>query len=491
MNEYLDSGRKEINLMNLMHYCLEKWRWIVASMLFMAVLLGGFKYQATVKDNMASRSEENVMEDMEENVNSSSVGFYNSAIEEAERDLNMQEDYLKHSTVMQMDPYHILTGTLSYYVEGGEHIGSVIAAYSTFISSGRMAEELYGVDENIPVEDLRYLISFANNTNEVYKTDSNQVITIMDKAGNSQGIRVLGTGGTVFQVQIRMPDSSSGEDYMKRVEEIMEGFMSKLQAEVEGHTLRLLSSVQSEMTDLEIQEYQSTMRSSYTASVKNLQALKTEFKTIQDAQDTTGGEIISVVSKNPVSSAVKYAILGLVLGGFLSCFILLVYYLLGGRLQDTEYFNEEFGMPLLGIVRASEKKKKLFGFVDTWLFRLGGDSYAKINFEEQAKIAASNVQTEALKNSFGQETSKIMLSGTIAEKEVAALCMQLESEIHNIVFSPYMQIAFQSAALRELENYDGVLFLEKKGSSYSNLIMQEKKLALDRGVKILGTIVVC
>ena len=50
---------------------------------------------------------------------------------------------------------------------------------------------------------------------------------------------------------------------------------------------------------------------------------------------------------------------------------------------------------------------------------------------------------------------------------------------------------FQSSSLKELENYDGIFFIEKKRVSNCRFIEQEKKMASNRNVKVLGTIVLC
>ena len=63
MNEYQETYEKEISLMDLMFYCLKKWRWIVASMLILAVLAGGYKYQATVKGNVLKKEAEALGDD--------------------------------------------------------------------------------------------------------------------------------------------------------------------------------------------------------------------------------------------------------------------------------------------------------------------------------------------------------------------------------------------------------------------------------------------
>ena len=169
----------------------------------------------------------------------------------------------------------------------------------------------------------------------------------------------------------------------------------------------------------------------------------------------------------------------------------MIVYILGGKLQDTEEFQEEFGMPLLGIVRVSANKRKLFGIVDNWIFRLRGGIYGKVGYEEQVKIVAANVQTAITGSFHDKEIKKIMVSGTVTEKDISELCTHLASELTEASLSPYKQIVFQSSALRELEDYDGIVFLEKRGSSDSAFILQEKKIALDRNVKVFGTVVVC
>ena len=48
---------------------------------------------------------------------------------------------------------------------------------------------------------------------------------------------------------------------------------------------------------------------------------------------------------------------------------------------------------------------------------------------------------------------------------------------------------FHAAALKKLEYYEGVLFVEKRGESYERLIRLERELAVSRDVTVLGSIV--
>lgn len=493
MDENQELRQEEINLMDLIFYCLEKWRWIVVVMIILAVLAGAYKYRGTVQENQAKQKEaEEALElakaeevdnkDVNDvKVDMQSVELYEQAIAENKAALDKQKEYMDTSAVMEMDPYHVSTGTLSYALDGTDHVDSLVASYNAYVSDGRMAESLHKAESDISVTDLRYLTSFSNSFTPLYKI------------GSGQGIEGSAPENTVFQIRLRMPDQSSCRKYLKAAHESIVAYSAELRAELGEHNLTLLASSQSESMDSDIKAYQDNTRTACITAVKNLQTLRTELDALKstavipEQPDETG--TIEIDLANPKTAAVKYAIVGLVLGVFAVCFVLMLMYMMGGKLRNTDNFNARFGMPLIGAVRTPGKKKKLFGFIDNLVLRLKEGAYASIGYEEQIKMAASNVQAAIARNSAGGTLTKVMLAGTVAEKDAADLCTRLSAELQGISLSPYMQIVYQSSALKDLENYDGVLFLEKKGTSDASLILQERKSASDRNVIILGAIV--
>lgn len=471
MEEY-QGLREEINFMSLIFYILEKWRWIIVSMLIFAILSGGYKYLSAINVNQMAIKKETATEKSAELENP-----YEKLIEKKVSDLEQRAEYLNNSTVMQMDSHLTSVGTLNYYIECDEHKGSLLSAYTAYVTGGELVAQLYEIDSDISVEDLQYLVSLIKTD---YNNEKNAEGYIVIDDSND-----IGPGTAVFQIQIKMPESDLCEKYIEYAQELITEYSSQLQDKVAKHKLTLLSSVQVEETDLEIQEYQSGRWTEYLNAVTNLETLRAK-NSNADISD-----VMTVQVVNPVNSFIKYAFLGLALGIFFACFILMLMYLLGGRLENTENFKTGFGMPLLGIVRISGTKKKVFGFIDNWVFALRDKAYAKISVEEQIKMAAINVQSMISKTTENGNITKIMLAGTVPEKDVDMLYTQLIAEMRETFCSPYMQIVYQASALKELDNYDGILFLEKRGMSQSSLIVQEKRLALDRGVKVLGTIVVC
>lgn len=471
MNEGQGLGLKEIDLLDLMSYCLGKWRVIVVFMIFFAVITGGYKYHNIMKGNQPVQKERISTEEEDDS--------YESIMNEKERDVKQKKDYLDSSIVMQINPYCVSEGSLSYYIECEGDKENLIATYVAYILGGKMLEDLSVEDTDVPVEDLQYLISCIKSSNSKGKD------SILTDNGEIQ------TDSAVLVIQIKMPNRDLCEIYVRRVEELMMEYSSRLQREMKEHKLTLLTSAQLELTDLDIQDYQSNMLNAYLSAIDSLQTLQTlhtEPETVSDIQDEKDA---FVASANVLPLILKHSVLGLILGACLSCLVLSILYLFGGKLQNIECFQFQYGMPLLGVVRTSGRKSKLFGFIDSWVFRLRGGVYAKISLEEQIKMAVVNVQAMITKNFRDEGVRKIMLAGTVSDKDAVELCDFLTSEISTAVLSPYKRIIFQSSDLKELESYAGIVFVERQEQSCSELILREKNLASDRDVKVLGTIVVC
>lgn len=153
MNEYQETYEKEISLIELMFYCLKKWRWIVTAMLVMAVLAGGYKYRATVKDNAAKREAELNSDIKGENqkkevVTNPNIEYYELAIDNTQQNLDTMKDYIDNSVIMNLDAYHLNTGILSFYIHADNAndamLGNLMAAYKTFATDGQTGRSAAG-----------------------------------------------------------------------------------------------------------------------------------------------------------------------------------------------------------------------------------------------------------------------------------------------------------------------------------------------------------
>lgn len=170
MNEYQDTYEKEISLMDLLFYCLKKWRWIVSAMLVTAVLAGAYKYQATVKENTVKKEAAAELEkdgktaekQKKEVVTNPNIEYYERSIENTRKNLDNVRDYLDTSVLMQMDAYHLNTGVLSFYIQAdnmsNSTLGNLMSAYKSFTEEGSLAETLLKTDKTFDQSEMQYLI---------------------------------------------------------------------------------------------------------------------------------------------------------------------------------------------------------------------------------------------------------------------------------------------------------------------------------------------
>ena len=506
MNEGQYAYEKEINLKELLFYCLKKWRSIVAAMVVLAVLAGAYKYLSAVRSNQAKLENqakeeekdgkdkvEDILDESEDVINELKAEHYRLVIAQSEEALERQKDYLDNSAIMKLDGNHLQTGTLIFcmdFREGdSDALDALVAAYQAYVADGRLARELEKAGGDISTAELQKLISFSDDKSTVRLQSSGT-----NAVGKSMGeLQLKLAGQHVFQVRMFAPDEKLCQKYLETAENAILAYGEELRQEVAQHGIKVLSSSRSEQMSAAISDYQSQLLTEYRNAVDNLNILQTTLKQMEEPEEELEEEEepeeedAPLVLENPGRSGVKFAVVGLVLGAFLGAFVWMLVYIMSSRLQSVDSFEEEFGMKLVARVSSQTREGKWFGFVDRWIQRMEEGAFGNIPFEEQMKIASANVKATLAKN---EDLKKVMLAGTIAGKDAEAMCAQLAGDVEGITFSDYKQVVFCAADLEELAAYDGVLFLEKKGVSVSELIRQERELAKCRNVAVLGAVVV-
>ena len=123
-----------------------------------------------------------------------------------------------------------------------------------------------------------------------------------------------------------------------------------------------------------IYKYQATI--TVNQEKKELQAQQA---IAEPVEGETAVESETIVFEDPVFSAVTFAVIGMIGGICLCCLSFYMSYVTSGKLQNISNFQHKFGMPLLGVVRKSETKRRWFGFIDRWICRLEEGPYIRIS----------------------------------------------------------------------------------------------------------------
>lgn len=503
MNKYSENYEKEVSLAELLSYCLRNWRWVVVSMITLAALAGGYKYLSVQNSNQLKRETlERLGNGTSEEVTiNPNVQFYQLAMKKSEENIKKSNDYLENSVIMQLDSNHLQTGTLSFYLDFQEDdnntLGALLTAYKSYVNDGGLVEFLYEENGNISKYELQYLISFSSDKIEIdpinidvfnssEQSSIGQLLTEFMSTLESFQIQMPLSKQHVFQIQIIALDEDMCELYLKRAEEAILNYSKILQTDLSEHNLRLLSSTQIEQINPNIAYYQRQILKEGIMEIKDLRSLRSDLERIINEE----GQYITVnpvpTLEEPISSTVKFMLVGLVIGALLAGFLLMLFYLVSNKLQNTNRFEREYGIKLLGHITMELGCKRWFGFVDHWVYQLEEGAYANLSIDEQIGIVVANIKAVICEN---ESLKKVMLVGTISEKDVNTLCTILTEKIGNIEFSSYKQIIISAASLEELKDYDGVLFIEKRGVSISKFIQGEIELVSSRKVDILGAVV--
>lgn len=505
MNENMGTIEKEINFKEMCFFCLRRWRGIVVFILAAAVLAGGYKYWAVLRNNQIKLERQKLLksEGMYEEIGNvipnPNIESYQLSIESYEDALEKKGDYLKNSVIMQLDANHLQVGILNFYVEFEDKedsmLDALVSAYRAYVTDGRLVERLQKVDNRIASAELQDLILFIDgkvviNSEQVeyFARPHEQSAEERRMSSNKESIEIQMSAPEqqMFQIRLIALDQEKCEAYIDIAKEAILEYSKLLQVDIAEHKLKILATTQTEQIDQTIQYYQNQILSDYIMTIEDLSNLRIALKDITEKEGETVVINASLALDDPSLSALRFAIVGAVLGAFLAIVISMLSYILSNRLQSLDSFEEDFGMELVAYVREDVGKKKFFGFLDRYICRIEAGAYGNIPFEEQVKIACANVKVMAAKNA---DLKNVMLAGTMAKKDMQDMCVRLAEDINEITFSDYKQIVFCAADLEELAKYDGILFIEKRGVSATELIQRERVLAECRNVKVLGTIV--
>lgn len=204
------------------------------------------------------------------------------------------------------------------------------------------------------------------------------------------------------------------------------------------------------------------------------------------------GDIDSVIkSKISVPSAgisLKYIILGMVMAAFCYAFVIFMLYVLDNKLRPTDQLQELYGMPQLGQIPGEKKARKLFGFVDEWILALRYYGQRKFTAQE-----ALNLAKVAVKMAAGKEgLDSVCIIGCGLKAQSMKTCEQIKAflEAEKLGAQILNNVLYDAEAMERLGSAQGVVLVEKAGSTLYTEVAQELELLKRQDIKVLGGILV-
>lgn len=385
-----------VNLKDLLAECVRKLKYVLITALVFALLMAGVKAVKNVKAYKAGSDTQNEIVLSQQEL--AGVNEYLLKV----NDLEKMKKYMEESPSMKVDAHNIDTINIQYYVNADESVSQeLVIAYRNFIIRGGLVSALK--NSGISIEE-NYL---------------QELVTCDSVSYNSE------VKNNIFNVIIYAADKQECYNIANKTADVLKAYQKTLSESVKSHDLEQIEMSYSKTTDISLDKRQKDNLDTLIETSELIGDMDDDFSAAQLAKikellakedGAENGESEAVQTKTSVmSSVVKYFVLGFALGAFLSLAVIVIAYIVSGKLKYINELQVRYGMRCFGGLSVSKKNyfKKLS---DKWFY---SDYPSDVMLQEKlilSKIASTvrNIELDeiavvgAFNDSVSDEISKIV-----------------------------------------------------------------------------------
>lgn len=472
---------REISLVDLFFHILLRWRMIFVCMFIGAILFGAYSYydslqmakqQKTLVENQKDRA--SAIEALQDMLTTEQLSNVNRVLQ-----YEALDDYFNQSILMKINPSVIPCSKLIYIVksESVEESKNIRQVYEELISGG-------------------FLQWLEENTEEAILPELNELITV-----NGEKEKVTGNVAVLMQeegtlLEINVIHSSEKEciqlvSYLKEYIECQEDV---LKGKIGEHELVYIAESFKIIADSELTKNQMTMLSNIEASHKAMKTIKDGFSSLESRyyilcsteESYSTEQDVTNIQKPAIS--VRYVALGMVVFAFLYVFLLFLIYIMNTKIRITDDMNSVFAVAQLGKITKPVQKKRLFGEIDSWIYKLQNRNKRIFSKEEGIGLAISAIKIAAKKDDF----SSIICMGTAWNEKASEIAEKIKMSLaqEGISVRTVKNVLYDKESLELLEGATGAFLLECADTTFYDEVWKELELLQRQEIKCLGIVVV-
>ena len=451
----------EISLLTMLYAGLHKWRLMLICAVVLAVLtgvFGGYKAYGETQDEYANR--EKMISIRDKKLESS------RALEEAElnnlvisQKIADQQEYLDKSIWINMDPYDIHYAKAEYFIDTGYQIMPGMdyqnrdytdTVASTYRSRLMNADILNAVAERCGTE-YRYLKELLS------VSVSNRILTI----------------------SVINKDDESAQAILEDIVSYLPVIGKDITESIAEHTITLIDESAYSYVDLGLVDKQGEQ----SARLQTLIQTKEDNDNIiadaeYDLYELEKEEQALVGEPGIMTNAIKYAIIGAVLGIVLAFIYGCCKYILGGKVYIADELGTRYGLHIIGTI-ASGKNRSL---IDAKIAKAEGRTYRIASDSDYRAIAGNLMGMKEIPDS-------IFITGGVDAETIEKTAQRIIPMLKGITVEYGADIINNPDSIDKLSQCNGVIFVEEcEKSRYADVDKQLEK-AKWFGKKIIGCIV--
>lgn len=183
---------------------------------------------------------------------------------------------------------------------------------------------------------------------------------------------------------------------------------------------------------------------------------------------------------------IKYIICGGILGIFVVCCWVIAWYVFSPKIQMADDMVSLYGIPVLGELKESKKRRFLCG-VDYFILSLFGVKDSNISKEKRVRVVCEEIRLMSDK----ENLKSIYMTGTLEDDEIqkytSLFTESLKTEVQ--ILSSDSCLLNDDKALRSMANSDGIILIEKLGKSRYKDIGRLIEKSKFHKVPVIGSVV--
>jgi hypothetical protein len=489
----------QIDIVNLFHYILKKWRIVVIAMLVLGVVADLYYVKESSSNAAAVESQTIEEESIETQIRNVKENLTEDEMQQVDRVYTMyaynedsyQEnaEYLDSSLLMQLNPEEIPTVLLSYQISRNiseEEIRNIMTMYeSTLLDETSCADIVDVIGKKYKNTAVKELVSITDNVN------NNSVILQNVESG-------------VLNIRIYALEEKQCEKIADVIKKRMQAYTEQLQQVFGEFSVQNISEQYYLSSDSTVSTQKmnvvSAMNSAYSymnnvtnvftedqLTYFNLLTKPLDESMNQEERDTAEQNVADTAVKMNYFST-KYVLVGLIAGAFLVALWYACVYIISQTVKDADDLKVVTGLPIFGTVLSNGKLDKR-NKVDKWIDSLFSRGKKKEDDAVLLERICHEIELQAKK----KEVKNILLTSSAGNEDIALIMDKVQQKLTELGVSAVKSDSIASdsiEALEQLQKADGVVFVEQLMKSSREDIRKETELCSRYQVEMLGNVAV-
>ena len=473
---------EEIDLLQLCFLCLRKWKTIFLVGVVCALILGGYK-GAKELSKMGSAVAVEAEETAEEKVTQydATLASYKTQLELLNETFEKNRDYEQESIIMNMNPNDYYSGSSTYYIntdykimpdkayQDVDYSEDIAQAYHAYLSSSDCLSYVQSkLSEKLPVKYLSELIRVSG---------TGRVLTIKvvgdTKERTSEILNALGEAVEAYKKEVDTKIHEHKLDLMEYSEAENIPSSGSINEGVYNNVSQTQIQINNSQNNLSDRNYVADVQRQFSDNQANLTnqiaTLYDRYTALSDKKESAEGGS-GVTRSQVLKSGIKFGIIGMILGIFLSAGFIIFKAILEDKILNSGEIPSLFGLRVLGDYKSGAGANAF----DKMLYKLSyGDALS--DKEKFYEVAAANVKTfvAAFKD---EDISEIALVGKINPEVLKTISKSINDLIGDETVKAAGDVIADATAITAIKDVKYTLIAVDRNTPKKDLRTQLEKL---------------